>query len=373
MDGRSDSDERKKTILVITGAAGFMGEHSLKFALDKYAAVIATDIKPVPFFLDRNKKTDDLFFVKADLTQKKELGQITAAVKKLLDDRPDYQAVIWHEGGLFRYGAPEETLDRINVGGTRNLVDAVALPLAEKLKSFVFWSGLTVFGSFDFPLPTTENSPRKPSNSYGWSKLRAEELLLGSHEKYGLPAVIMELGAVYGPGGPSNERYGMAVLVKQFADGTMPNIFVGNQRRVALVHVEDVIRTADFLGFIDEAVGRRFLVVDDCPHTAEEISELLGEETENPLLKGIKMPQWMFEYLINEIDRVSKKYDVRSEIDKGLAEMVLLNSHSSNAELMDLARRYGRGRNSKNPLLKHPDSFVGLKQTAAEYKKEGWI
>jgi nucleoside-diphosphate-sugar epimerase len=275
--------------------------------------------------------------------------------------------------GLFNYAAKETALVEVNKRGTENVVSFLSIPLQKNLRSFIYWSGLTVFGKFDFSLPTTEDSPRRPDNPYGWSKLHAEEFLLRAYQEKNLPVTIMELSSVYGPGGPIRERYGMALLIKLLHEGRMPNIPIGKAgKRAALIHAEDVIRVAHFLSGVEEARGERYIVTDDTPYTTEELSQFLGELLENPFISFIRLPEKVFDFLVQSSEE-ARKYGAKPEIDAGLAQMIKLNPHASNAKLMDLARRHGRGRNSPNPLLKYPNSFDGLRQTVAEFKKEGWL
>lgn len=363
--------ERDNCLLVLDGAAGFMGSHGLRFGSAHYPAVIATDIRPLYDVRDANNLT----FVQADIGSLESVRKIKARIADYLSRHPDHSFVYWHLGGVFNYTAPEEVLDRVNRLGTKNVIEECVLPFKERVRSFIQWSGITVHGDFDIPLPVTEKSEVKPVNIYGWSKLRAEQVVMDYARRENLPAVIMRLGGVYGPGGPPGERYGMAILIKLFAEGRINNILTSGseKRRVALVHVEDVIRAADFLGNCPEAIGETFVIVDDTPYTSEEISRFLGEELDNPLIPFVRLPHKIFRFLLETIEKDAKRYNAKPEVDAGMGEMTLVSTFSSNKKFMDLAHKYGRGRNSKNPVMIYKDSFDGLRQTIEAYRREGWI
>lgn len=79
----------------------------------------------------------------------------------------------------------------INVGGTRNLVDAArALPTPPRL---VFASSVSVFGkSQDCPPPRVATDPVEPTDHYSGHKIQCERMLRAS----GLPWTILRFGAI---------------------------------------------------------------------------------------------------------------------------------------------------------------------------------
>lgn len=82
----------------------------------------------------------------------------------------------------------------VNTLGTRNVLDAA---MANKVRRFVLFSSVTVFGN-DFPHGVAEDYPTRPTGvPYADSKIAAEHLCLASS---GMEIVILRPGDVYGPG-----------------------------------------------------------------------------------------------------------------------------------------------------------------------------
>lgn len=345
----------KKDVVLITGAAGWMGQHAVRLALQKFRRVIAWDVQ-MP------KDTHpDVSFHQVDLTQPK---QINEAARQFQD--MDDLKVVWHAAGLFNYAASRDLLFKVNHQGTANLIKHLALPLhrGNRLGSFVYWSGATVYGAFDFPLPATEESPMRPINDYGESKLRSEEILLSLARETQFPAVILQITGAYGPGMDPSRPYGMGILFKLFWEGRLQNLPLAGSvvRRASLVHVEDIMRAAYFLSYTPQAYGQRYLVTDDGRYNALEISKFLGKELHNPFIP-VPLPMSVFKLLTWMIERNRKRYNINPLIDAGLAQMMMLNTHASNRKLLALDPN----------ILKYRDSLVGLKAAIDDMKKEGFL
>jgi len=109
-------------------------------------------------------------------------------------------SVIYHLAGGVR-GAGPDTAEVINHLGTRHLRAAVqASPMWRKeLQSLVFTSSVAVYGDRAGLWVDEEMAPY-PQTLYGRSKVAAEALLLGAGREEGLPARVVRLAAVYGPG-----------------------------------------------------------------------------------------------------------------------------------------------------------------------------
>jgi len=362
---------RENKMLLLTGASGFMGERAIPFGLRNYPAVFVADINPItiPF---GTRESGKLFVQESNLTNRDSLKMLRIRVEEILSQHPGMRLVIWHMGGAFNYLAPMELLDAVNRGGTVNLVEEVALPLIDRLDSFVHWSGLTEFGDFVFEGPATEESVRIPTNDYGWSKYYATESLGIYQRVCGLPVVSMKLPMVYGPGGPIDRRYGFAPSVKMLSKGA-PNLIVKNLPRGApAIHVEDVMRVAHFLGNCEQAQGQSFIVRDTTLYESEDISLFLGEALGSRL--KIWVPEFIFRHVIIRLMKLIEKIKPPTNgLDSGLAEVSLVDASCSNEKLMLLAQAHGRGQNGDDPLFRYPDTKDGLKVAFKEMEEEGWI
>ncbi len=103
--------------------------------------------------------------------------------------------VIVHLAGATKARTPAE-FDRLNAGGTQNLLHACA-EAGLTLRSFVYISSIAAAGPSPTGQPLTEADPPCPVGPYGRSKRRAEEAVLAA--KASLPVVVLRPSAIYGP------------------------------------------------------------------------------------------------------------------------------------------------------------------------------
>lgn len=366
-------------LLLITGAAGFVGSHAVNFALEsrKYDFVLATDILSLSEFLNKHHHHLDALiegkrfrYIKADLT---DMREVSALIHALREHYRDYNIFVWHIGGCFDYSASRETLYKVNVLGTRNLLDCLAdFPALAWLKRFVFWGSGSAYGDFNHPdgqLPADENYPVRPQTDYGWSKKEAEDQVIFFRQLLKFPTTIMRMAAIYGPG----SRYGMANAFFLNASGQVPPLICGNPRnKVALVHVEDVIRAAGFLSHCREANGEIYNVVDDSLYTLKDVSLFIGERLNNKPFANFHLPAWVLRYLIWRVSCSARFLGGKPVFDPELGNISLLNGWMSNRKLKALEDKYS-GDIFCQELFRYSDSLKGLEATIAWYKGKGWL
>jgi UDP-glucose 4-epimerase len=110
---------------------------------------------------------------------------------------PDGITHVAHLGANPSFGAPEDELRRVNVEGTRLLLERTGR--GRTLKRFLLASTIAVHDRarlYPRGEPIREVSPTTPTSAYGASKLQAERLAFGS----GVPVVVARLAWIYGPG-----------------------------------------------------------------------------------------------------------------------------------------------------------------------------
>lgn len=133
--------------------------------------------------------------------------------------------VVWGEQ------RPEECA-RTNVLGTLNIVDALAKGW------FLFVSSREVYGN-PSTLPVTEDAPRRPINTYGWTKALGEEIASNARKR-GINVGVVRLSNVYGRTTDHPDRV-LPAFAKAAALGTKINI-AGPLKQFDFVHVEDAAR-----------------------------------------------------------------------------------------------------------------------------------
>jgi UDP-glucose 4-epimerase len=162
-------------IVVITGAAGYIGGQCALQLLDAGHKVIGIDRRPLPKHLKGFME-----FVQADFDSDQ-------AYTKLIQARPD---AIIHCAGTSLVGPsmtkPSEYYNN-NVVKTLNLLNIVlnAIPKTR----FIFSSSAATYGIPAASLPCQETDALRPISPYGESKLMIDQILAAYHRAYNLDYV----------------------------------------------------------------------------------------------------------------------------------------------------------------------------------------
>lgn len=176
--------------ILVTGAAGFLGQRLVQALLDTYpqATIVAADIVPCPM---------------GDPRVDVQVGSITDGTFVEAIVRPDVAAV-YHLAAVLS-GQSEAEFDigmAVNVDATRSLLEACRhLPHAPRV---VFASSVAVYGG---PLPETvpEDFAPMPESSYGTGKAIAELLVNDYTRRVFLDGVVCRLPTVaVRPGRPNS-------------------------------------------------------------------------------------------------------------------------------------------------------------------------
>jgi nucleoside-diphosphate-sugar epimerase len=148
-----------------------------------------------------------------------------------------------------------ERIEQVNVRGTTALVQACReLP---DLECFLFLSSV-VRGQAD-GAELAEDDVIRADTSYGKSKQQGDELVLGAHAEWGLPAVILRPSHVYGPGG----------WFQSCLEDRLFRLPGNGENLWDVVHVDDVVSACALL--LEQApAGKAFHVVDDEPVTMKD-------------------------------------------------------------------------------------------------------
>lgn len=184
-------------MILVTGATGLVGAHLLLHLLEKKQTVRAIyrnaeSISKTKVLFEKQHKLAlfaQIDWIQADITN---LPQLEIAFQEITQ--------VYHCAGLISFDpADEESLRKINIEGTANVVN---LCLAHAVQKLCFVSSIATIGVSPLPsLPcdeTHEWNPELPHTDYAISKYGAEmEIWRGYQE--GLSVVIVNPGVILGP------------------------------------------------------------------------------------------------------------------------------------------------------------------------------
>jgi nucleoside-diphosphate-sugar epimerase len=178
--------------VLITGAGGFVGS----FAAARFASaghdVLGVDRVPRP--LDRRHGVS-VPMAEADVRDRDRLRAL--AEEHAADLIVHAAAVIGQSDGA----ADPVRMYEINVGGTVAALEAARARSAR----LVYVSTATLYGMQADLHPLTEDARPDPVGLYDTTKLMAETLVVTYHKVYGLDAVALRPGYVYGPDNSTGE------------------------------------------------------------------------------------------------------------------------------------------------------------------------
>jgi nucleoside-diphosphate-sugar epimerase len=152
------------------------------------------------------------------------------------------------------FGGDLDEVWRVNVLGTRRVIDAAARGGAER---FVQFSSVTTFG-FDYPDGVDESYPvRLTGNPYPDSKIASEQVTLQAHVAGDVKATIVRPGDVYGP----RSRGWTLLPTKMIKSGQMV-LPAGGHGQIGLVYVDNLVDGVLLAAASPDAVGEIFTIAD---------------------------------------------------------------------------------------------------------------
>jgi nucleoside-diphosphate-sugar epimerase len=161
---------------------------------------------------------------------------------------------------------------RVNVDGTRALAEAARNANVEK---FVLVSSVKAIGE-GADRPWTEETPPRPKDPYGISKLEAEKVLQALAASSDMAAIVLRFPLVYGPGMKAN----MLRLFRLVAAG-VPLPFKGIANRRSLLFSGNAVSAIEVAIRSEAANFKSFLVSDgqdvSTPELIQKIAMALGK------------------------------------------------------------------------------------------------
>ncbi|HLS28724.1 MAG TPA: NAD-dependent epimerase/dehydratase family protein [Opitutales bacterium] len=223
-------------LIIVTGAAGFIGSHTVDRLLASGHEVIGID----NFRTGKRENLADAVgksnfrLEEADCANREQMLEIFAEARPTavihLAALVSVQESIEH---------PHENF-RLNLEATHNVAIAAARAGATRI---VFSSSAAVYGH-QKNLPIRENVSARAISPYGGAKLAAEHLLRGYGESYGMTAISQRYFNVFGPRQDPSSPYSgvISIFQEKFAAGEPVTIFGTGRQTRDFVSVHDVAR-----------------------------------------------------------------------------------------------------------------------------------
>ncbi len=180
--------------LLITGGAGFIGSHFIKYMLKKYETYQIINLDLLTYAGDLENLADiknrtNYRFVKGDICDAQLIDQIVQAG---IDFIVNFAA----ESHVDRSIEDPGIFVKTNIMGTRVLLDSAK---KYSVKKYIQISTDEVYGSLDQSGYFTEDTPLAPNSPYSASKAGADMLVRSYYKTFNLPVNITRCSNNYGP------------------------------------------------------------------------------------------------------------------------------------------------------------------------------
>ncbi len=248
---------------LVTGATGFTGSAvtDLLVSRGKKVRVLIRDASQSRSYLQRGIEV-----VVGDLNNEEAMKQAVAGVSTVL-----------HIAALFRQaGLPASEFHRVNVDGTRNLLDRAVEAGVEKV---IHCSTVGVMGHIASP-PATEQTPFNPGDPYQQSKMEGEKLFLEYVKAGKIRGTVIRPAMIYGPGDTRTLK-----IFKPIAEGKF--FFVGpGEALVHFIDVRDLAESFLLAAERNDVNGEVFIIAGETCLPLNELVSIISQ------LMGVQEP-WL--------------------------------------------------------------------------------
>jgi nucleoside-diphosphate-sugar epimerase len=248
--------------VLVTGAAGFVGNHLVEMLVER-----GDDVRAL---VQPNQDTDCLRtlpgveVICGDLTDTPSLKRAVQGVQR-----------IYHIAAKIGPWGPEKAYQAINVQG---LADLIFAAMEAGVYRIVHTSSITVYGHQLRGIVTEDHPYHVENNPYNRSKIAGEQLIFRLVKERGAPVVIVRPAWIYGP----RDRASFGRFVNLVASGKGWLLGAGNNI-VPVVHVRDVTQGLIKAGDAsDEVVGRAYNIADDRRVTQAEYLNTIADALQVP-------------------------------------------------------------------------------------------
>ena len=258
-------------------------------------------------------------------------------------------AVIHLAAAQHEANVPDDYFRAVNVDGTRELLEG-CMDLG--VKRFVYGSTIGIYGSASVTA-LDEDSPPRPENIYGVTKLEAENLVRSHADR--LDVTIVRISETYGPG-----DLRLLKLFKAVQNGWFAMIGRGLNRRQP-IHVQDLVRGLLLAVEHPAAVGQTILLAGPAPLTTREMVRDVAAALDRSV-HNVNVPMWPVLLAAHTMERALKPLRIQPPLHRRRLDFFNKSFWFSTAKAKRLI--------GFEPMIPFA---VGARDTAGWYRREGLL
>lgn len=324
----------------VTGATGFLGSHLIDRLLEKGWEVHALVRKSSNLRWLSGKKIN-LYY-----------GDVVGDLAALREGLKEVD-LCFHLAGVIRAARPSD-YDKVNAEGTRNVLESL-LQVNPKVGKVVVVTSLAASGPAQNGRPLNETDDCRPVTDYGKSKLKAEKIAMSYCDR--LPVTIIRPPGIYGPRDTQIYHY-FKMATRGFI--ILPR---GGERRLNLVHSDDVVQGILLAAESPQSTGETFFIGDGENYSWEEIVDQVSAAVRPRGVFKLRLPKSMG-YLLGGGGEIFMRLT---------GQIIPINlTNIKNFFKGNWVLDIGKARRILGYRPTHPLA-EGLQETAAWYRKQGWL
>jgi nucleoside-diphosphate-sugar epimerase len=276
--------------VLMTGFPGFLGSALLPAILKRVDSSAICLVQP-KFATLAERRVAELSTADPFLEGRIQLveGDITQPGLGLAADALTGVTEAWHLAAAYDLAVARDVAVRINVGGTRNVLDA--LERCPKLTRLHYFSTCYVSGRYPGPFGENDLEVGAPFNNYYEETKNLAEADVRQHMSAGLPATIYRPAIVVGDSRTGETQkfdgpyFVMQWLLRQPRRAILPVAGDPTATRVNVVPRDFVVDAVEYLSGLPASEGRTYQLADPHALTVDEMAETLAEATGRALIK----------------------------------------------------------------------------------------
>lgn len=306
---------------IVTGAAGFIGSHTVEELLKNGKKVVGID-NFHPYYQEKIKKQNLREIQKTAKQTEGELKFINGSItnKKDLQKLPNEPDKVFHNAAVAgvrnSIKNPSEYAKQ-NLLGTSRLIENF-----DTIGKFIFASSSSVYGMVpEKELPVTEDRKLDPIAPYPQSKKHGEEMIQLYSELYDFDYSILRYFTVYGPRQRPDEAF--TKFIQMVLNNEPVTIYGDGKQSRDFTHVKDIVQGAIKASRKPEnetyniATGRRITV----NQMVEKLDQVMDKNVEK---KYVEQPEGDARHTHADINKAKKQlnYQPKKEFEQGVKECV---------------------------------------------------
>lgn len=259
--------------ILITGGAGFIGSHLVKFFVKNYPKykIINLDNLTYASSLNNLKEVENkpnYKFIKQDICDYQKIKEI------LKKNKIDSVINLAAESHVDRSIQDPFSFAKTNVMGTLSLLQACKNYWGNKLINKLFYHVSTdeVYGSLGKEGLFNENSPYDPHSPYSASKASSDHFVRAFRHTYKLPIIISNCSNNYGPGQYSDKL--IPLFINNIINNRTIPIYGDGKNIRDWLYVEDHISAIDFI-FHKSKIGETYNIGGNNEMNNNDIAKIL--------------------------------------------------------------------------------------------------